>query len=143
MMNGWLRYIWEIPAFGYENAQERPDGSRTLKNDSIRRRQGPLGETYPRGAERSGAQDCRSTLGQEESSSGCLYDNFLRKASKTRGKEIAQEQIAHHFTSKSSCAESVYVCSEIELPGGDSLRAALLQACRSFPRRLDISPWTH
>jgi len=72
-----------------------------------------------------------------------LYDNFLRKASKARDKEIAQEQIAHPFTSKSSCAESVHVCSEIELPGEDSLGAALLQACRSFPRRLDISPWTH
>jgi ParB-like chromosome segregation protein Spo0J len=32
---------------------------------------------------------------------------------------------------------------EIELPGGDSLRAALLQVCRSFLKRLDISPWTH
>ena len=64
-------------------------------------------------------------MGQEESRRGCPCDNFLRKASKERGKEIAKKQIAQPFTPESSCVESVHVCSEIELPGGDFLRAAL------------------
>jgi len=48
-----------------------------------------MGEAYPGGAERPGAQDCGSTLGQEESCSGCLYDNFVCKAFKALHKEIA------------------------------------------------------
>jgi hypothetical protein len=41
-------------------------------------------------------------LGQEESSSSCLYDNFLRKAFKAFRKKIAQEQIAQPYSFQDS-----------------------------------------
>lgn len=78
-----------------------------------------MGKAYSRGAERPGAQDSSSALGQEEDRTGCSCDNVLRKALKAGGKNILQEQIARpsfeNLLARNPCAFALRLSFQAEI----------------------------